>query len=337
MAWRWLIRRLAQALMTIWAVMTLSFLLIRYMPGGPMDYILGQFEEQSGQANPEQIQRLAELYLNINPEEPIHIAYKGYMVALLHGDLGASIKYPRTVSEILADALPWTVLVMATALLLYFFLGVAMGGLMAYWEGSRTDVIFSGLSTVIASIPFYLIAIVLLLYLGFRLEIFPLGGRVPSGTDPGFHATFIFGIAYHAILPILSMVIAGFGGIALAMRGNSIHILGEDYVRVARLRGLSDRRIAIRYVARNAILPLYTGLLIAIGSAFGGAVILEEIFNYRGVGFYMLRAVHARDYPLMMGAFTIITIAVVIALLIADLTYSFLDPRVESEGKRESF
>lgn len=302
-----------------------------------MDYMLGQFEEQYGQADSERIRELAELYININPEDPIHIAYKDYMVAFLQFDLGKSIWYGGPVSEILARALPWTILVMASALMIYFILGVAMGGVMAYREGTRSDIMLSSFSTVVASIPFYIVAIVLLVFLGYRYALFPSGGRYPSGIEPGFNPEFIFGVIHHASLPIISMVIAGFGGVALSMRGNSIHILGEDYVRVARLRGLSDKHIAIRYVARNAILPLYTGLLIAIGSAFGGSVILEEIFSYPGVGFYMLTAVHARDYMLMMGAFTLITIAVVIALVIADLSYSLLDPRVEAEGERERF
>ena len=333
----WKARRIAQAIFTIWAVMTLSFVLIRYMPGGPMDFVVGQLSAQHADLTQDEIYALAELYVNINPDAPLHVAYRDYMVAFLQLDLGQSVWYGRPVSEILGYALPWTILIMASALFVYFLIGVAMGGIMAYWEGSKTDISLSSLSTIVASIPFYITALVLLMLFAFRTSYFPAGGRYPSGIQPGLHTDFLFGVAHHATLPVLSMILAGFGGVALAMRGNSIQVLGEDFVRVARLRGLSDRRIGLRYVARNAILPLYTGLLIAIGSAFGGSVILEEIFVYPGVGFYMLQAVNARDYMLMMGAFTIITIAVVIALIIADLSYSLLDPRVENEGDREVF
>lgn len=111
------------------------------------------------------------------------------------------------------------------------------------------------------------------------------------------------------------------------MRGNSVRVMGEDYVRVAELRGLKSRWIALSYVARNAILPMYTNFLISIGFMFGGAIILEEIFGYYGVGYYMIRSINARDYPLMMGCFLVITIAVVIAIYIGDLTYGKLDPR----------
>lgn len=140
---------------------------------------------------------------------------------------------------------------------------------------------------------------------------------------------------YHAVLPILSLVLTSFGGIALSMRANSIQTLGSDYIRGARLRGLSDFRISYRYVARNAILPLYTGLLIQIGFMFGGAVILEQIFSYRGVGYLMLDATLRQDYSVMMGAFMIITIAVVGGVFVADLTYGRLDPRIQTGGENE--
>jgi peptide/nickel transport system permease protein len=143
---------------------------------------------------------------------------------------------------------------------------------------------------------------------------------------PGVNLPYIKGVLHHAALPILSQVVIT-GGIALQMRGNSIRVLGEDYLRVARLRGLSDYLIATRYVGRNAVLPIYTGLMISIGAMFGGAVVLETIFKYRGMGYYLVRAVQTRDFPLMMGAFTMIAVAVVIALLIADITYGQLDPR----------
>jgi peptide/nickel transport system permease protein len=121
------------------------------------------------------------------------------------------------------------------------------------------------------------------------------------------------------------------------MRGNSISVLGNDYLRVARMRGLSERRIATNYVAKNAILPMYTGLMISIGFMFGGSIILEEIFRYRGMGYYVFTSIGSRDYPLMMGGFITITVAVVISIFIADLTYGKLDPRVRRGDEREAY
>jgi peptide/nickel transport system permease protein len=156
-------------------------------------------------------------------------------------------------------------------------------------------------------------------------------------TTPGFNVPFMMGVIAHAALPFLSLQIAGFGGPALAMRGNSIQVLGSDYIRVAQLRGLSGARIATRYVSRNAILPLYTGFMIGIASMFAGSVILEEIFAYPGVGYYLVRAFESRDYPLMMASFILLAAVTIVGILIADLTYGLIDPRIQTGEKRESF
>lgn len=335
----WLTKRLAQTLITIFAVVTLAFGLIRLMPGGPEDYIRAQMiEQRDGSVDSAEINRLVETYISYDPDEPLWVQYIEYTAAVFTGDLGESMIYNQPVADILLAALPWTVFVMLVGLLVSFTLGVGLGALMAYVEGKPFDIGMSMASVVLTSIPYYIAAILFLMFLSYRFGIFPSGGRVnpdhPIGLNPQFFASAV----YHAMLPILSIVVTTTGGIALAMRGNSIQILGEDYLRVARLRGISRNRIATRYVARNAILPLYTGFMIAIGNIFGGSIILEYIFNYPGLGYYIYRAVTSRDYPLLMGGFILITVAVVICLLIADLTYGKLDPRAGAGGEqRESY
>lgn len=329
----WKIRRLGQAVFTVWAVMTLAFFLTRMMPGNPVDAFVAEIGPQLD--NPQEAYELAETYMNINPQDPMHVAYWDYMVSMLQGDMGRSMSQNSPVAAIMADAIPWTVFVMSWAVFIGFAVGISMGALMAYWEGSKFDVAITGYATIITSIPFYVLALLLLITFAYRLNWFPTAGRRPEGVQVGFNLPFMLGVIYHAVLPVFSMFVAS-GVASLTMRGNSIRVLGEDYLRVARLRGLADRTIVVRYVVRNAVLPMYTGLMIAIGSMFGGAIVLEEIFTYRGMGYYMIQAVRARDYPLMMGAFTVITIAVVIALLIADLTYGKIDPRAGGED-REAF
>jgi peptide/nickel transport system permease protein len=329
----WKIRRLGQGVFTVWAVVTLAFVLTRMMPGNPVDAFVAQIGPQL--ENPQEAYERAEIYMNINPQDPLHIAYMDYMISMLQGDLGRSMSQNAPVEAIMAEAVPWTLFVMSWAIAISFVVGISLGAMMAYWEGSTFDTALTGYATTITSIPFYVLALLLLMVFGYQLGWFPTGGRQPSGLETGFNLPFVLGILHHAALPVLSMLVAS-GAASLTMRGNSVRILGEDYLRVARLRGLADRTIAVRYVARNAILPMYTGLMIAIGTMFGGAVVLEEIYTYRGMGFYMIQAVRMRDYPLMMGAFTIITIAVVIALLIADLTYGKIDPRAGGEN-REAF
>lgn len=335
---KWLIKRILQAVLTVLTVISISFVLIREMPGGPMDYVRAQLiRSQRGSMSRERLETLTETYTNIQPNEPIHIQYVEYMKAMLQGDFGRSTRYSEPVMDILAGALPWTIFIMSLSLLLTYLLGIALGALMAYKEQSNFDTGSTLGSILLNSIPYYVAAIILVYVLGYQFSLFPTGGRMNQSTTVGFNIPFIIGALEHAALPVASMVITGFGGQALSMRGNSIQVLGEDYLRVARLRGLSEPRIAFRYVARNAILPMYTNLMISIGFMISGSVILEKIFNYPGIGYYLLQAVNARDYALMMGAFVLITITVVIGIFVADLTYGLLDPRAKGGETREAY
>jgi peptide/nickel transport system permease protein len=320
----WRIRRLGQAFFTIWAVITLTFAMIRVIPGNPLGTLRSQLIQQG--LSPARVDALIETRLSVDPNAPIHVAYVDYMVGFVQGNLGQSTYYQEPVLDILARALPWTVFVLGWALFISYGLAIILGALMGYWEGGKLDVGLSTVSIVLGSIPFYVLALLMIIFFSYRFGWFPTGGRAPTGVEAGLNWPFISGIMYHAALPILSYVVIS-GLRALGMRGNSIRVLGSDYLRVARLRGLSDMRISTQYVGRNAILPLYTSFMISIGRMFGGSAILEEVFTYRGLGYFMLRALYQRDYPLLMGAFSLITIAVVIALVIADMTYPLIDPR----------
>lgn len=335
----WYLKRTSMAGLTVFAVITLSFVLIQLMPGGPAEFLRSQIlQRQQGAVSEDQLNTLIQIYINIDPDRPLWQQYVEYMAAILQGDLGHSLWQNAPVSEILLRALPWTVYLMSVSMLLTFGIGIVLGAIMAYFEGSRFDFGMSSLATFLNSIPFYIVAILLIYFLAFGQNWFPPSGRYNySELDPGFSIRFFASVGYHSILPIFSMVLTGFGGWALTMRGNSIQILGEDYLRVARLRGLDPSYIAVRYVGRNAILPMYTGLMISIGFMFGGSVILEEIFSYPGLGWYLFQAIEFRDYPLLMGGFLLITLAVVVSIFIADLTYGKIDPRVSRGDEREAY
>lgn len=333
----WLGKRIGQSVFTIWAVTTITFGLTRFLPGGPVEFIKARLLRQNQNVNEERINRLVEVYTNVNPDTPPVEAYFDYIFQLVQGNLGRSLYYQEPVSNVLAEALPWTVFLMSIAVTLMFAIGILLGALMAYFEGGPFDSITSSGSTIAMSIPYYLIAVIFLYLFGYIAGVFPTGGRYSSGLEPAISIKFAADALYHAVLPVVSIVIPGFGGPALQMRGNSISVLGENYLRVARLRGLSGTTIATRYVGRNAILPMYTNFLIYLGIYFGGSVIIEEIFTYPGVGFYMFRAINTRDYPLMMGSFLVLTVAVVVAIFIADLTYGKIDPRARVSGERESY
>lgn len=303
-----------------------------------MDFLKAQMAQQVGtQMTQAEMNRRIELFTNMHPDRPLHEQYVEYIGSVLSGDLGQSMWYNEPVADILGAAMPWTIFISIVSLVLLYIIGVSLGAVMAYIEGTKFDISSSTMSIIITSVPFYIVAIVLLWFLGYQWGLFPISGHYGESVSPGFNVDFIQSILYYGALPIASLALAGFGRIALSMRGNSIQILGADYLRVARLRGLSQRRIALRYVARNAFLPMYTGMMISIGTLFGSSIILEQIFSYPGVGYYMFRAVSSRDYPLMMGTFLFITLGVVVGVYIADLTYGYIDPRAGGGGEREAF
>lgn len=337
---RWLIKRTVQVFVTIYLALSLSFVILRMMPGGPMDYLRAQamtsMAESGGSADISTMNERIEYLVNINPDEPLYIQYIDYIAAILQGDLGQSILYNEPVQDIMARALPWTVFLSTVSLILTFSIGIILGAALAYREGTQFDIVGSSGSILLTSVPFYVLAIILLAALSFRAEIFPIGGRV-GDAPPGLNPAFMISILYHAVLPLTALVVTRFGGLALSMRGNAIRIIGEDYLRVARLRGLPENLIVLRYVGRNAILPLYTSLMISIASIFGGSIILETLFTYPGMGWYMYKGFQARDYALLMGGFIITTIAVILGIYVADLTYGKIDPRVTAGEERETY
>lgn len=334
----YLLKRTVQALVTVFTVITLSFVMIRSMPGGPVAHYKAQLQQSGRAYSQEEINNRVELLTSVSPDKPIPEAYVDFVVGLLtRGDLGRSIWQNEPVIDVIADAMPWTILISAISLVVMFTIAITLGAVMAYVEGSRFDVSSSVVSVIVTSIPFYVVGIILVWFLGYQWEFFPTGGRVDPDIVPGFRIAYVGSVLRHAALPVASLVIAGIGTQALNMRGNSIQILGSDYLRVARLRGLPQRRIALRYVGRNAVLPMYTGIMISLGGLFGGSIILEEIFTYRGLGYMVFKSLGPRDYPLLMGGFLFITLGVVVGVFIADLTYGWVDPRAGSGGNRESF
>jgi len=329
------VRRTARVFGTIFAVMSLTFGLIRLLPGGPFTQLRTQLLRQG--IPPEQVNQQIENLQNVRPDAGLGEQYLNYMVSAVQLDLGTSIKYSEPVAEIVAEAAPWTIFIVAVSTILMFAFGIVLGAIQAYWEGSRFDSIVSSLSIVGMSIPFYILAILLLLFVSYRWGMLPASGTANPNIDNQWSLDYFVSVLRYGTLPILSYTIVGIGSQALSMRGNSIQVLGEDFVEVARLRGLSDSRIATRYVARNAILPMYTGFLLLLGFRLGGTVILEQIFNYPGLGLYLLDAVNSNDYPLMMGTFLVITVALVIGVYVADLTYGKIDPRISAGDSSEAY
>lgn len=335
--------RLIQAFVTIYSIITIGFLFIRMIPGGPERYLIGQIQQNPREyglpPNPTMadINEVLQNQMNTPPDEPLYIQYIDYVAGAFQGDMGRSLVYDpgADVLVLIAEAAPWTIFYTSAAMVYGILSGIIIGSLMAYYEGSKFDVGTTVTILLTRAIPYYVVGLLLLFFLGYNLSWFPTGGRFNSSATAGFNYPFIAGVFNHAALPILSLMLTQIGGSALGLRANEIRLLGSDYIRVARLRGLSTYTISTRYLARNSILPMYTGLVIGFGGLLGGSVILEEIFSYRGMGLLMFNATEARDYPLITAQLVIYTILFVIGTLIADLTYSLIDPRADLKGMED--
>lgn len=326
-----------QALITIWAVMTFTFFLIRLMPGNPIDVLVQQIIVQEGIPYRDAYDRVAASF-NFDPDATIIDQYIDWLTDLLRGDLGTSITSPgtRVVDEI-ARFLPWTVFAVGTALLISFVLGIVLGMAMAYYRNSPLDHILSLFASFMTGVPNYIWGLLIIIILGIQwnmLDIGALRGTYNPKLTPGFNLPFMLSVLEHATLPIITYVVSTLGSWMLNMKSSTMSVLNEDYVNVAEARGLKDNRIITAYVGRNASLPLFTQLTISIGFVLGSGVVIEEIFVYWGLGHYLFQSITVRDYTSMQGVFLILTMTVVFANLFADLTYGFLDPRVRVSGEK---
>lgn len=326
-----LVRRLILIIATVFFAMTVTFVVIRMMPGDPVETLAMDMVSNQGIDYQEAYAR-AKAMLNYDPDIPIIQQYGRYVSGLLSGNLGESMSYRKPVIQVIAGALPWTLLILSISLLVAFIIGIFIGMYIAWKRNTIVDPIVSIYASIAGSIPDYIVGFILIIIFAVNLRWLPSKGPYDSSVMPGFNWPYISSVLEHAILPISAYIITGLGGWALAMKGNAVSVLGEDYITAARARGLSQRRIITTYVGRNALLPLITNLAISFGMMFGGSPLIENIFVYPGVGYFLNQAVGRRDFMLMQGMFLMITVAVVLANLIAEILYSILDPRIRQEG-----
>lgn len=333
------LRTVTQGILTIFAVTTFTFFLVRFMPGDPVQIKIDQLM-QSQNLTQEQAETIAKGIFLYDPSTPLLQQYGEYMVQLLQGNMGQSIISSGTpvISQI-ARYLPWTLFSVGLALTVSFTLGVLIGLAMGYWRGGWFDNVMTVFASTVSGIPDYIIALLFILILGVQFQLFNVG-EFRGGVDPtievGFTLDYIGSLLKYAFFPVLIYVLSTVGTWILAMKSSTISTLGEDYITVAQARGLSQTRILSSYIGRNAMLPLVTRLAISIGFVVGGSIIIEEIFQYPGLGRALLRAINGRDYTTMQGIFLVITSAVVFSNILADLALGWLDPRVRVDKKGNS-
>jgi peptide/nickel transport system permease protein len=332
-----LVRRVAKALFTIFFVTSLLFFLIRLMPSNPLDIFISELISQYSMSYEDARSQAASM-VSIDLDAPLWKQYLNYLFDLSRGNLGMSLRSVGTpVIGIIRQFLPWTLFSVGIGLLLSFTIGVALGMVMAYRRDSWLDNSLSVFASVTTSIAPFLLGIMIIVFVGVQWRLInfaQMRGSTSPGITPGFNAAFIKDIFFHAALPIGTYVITTVGFWMLSMRNSTMATLGEDYVTVARARGLSDARIATAYVGRNAALPLVTQFALSLASVIGGAAVIERLYSYQGLGAQLVTSVIQRDYSVMQGIFLILTVAVVVANLVTDLCYSVLDPRILIEGEQ---
>ncbi len=322
-----LVQRVGLALLMILLAATLTFFLVHVMPGNPMSYQLVQDMQQGMTLTQARAAVTAEFGVPVHAS--LFVQYGQYLWNLLHGNLGTSLVYAGTPAlSIIMRGLPWTLFTVAIALILSFVIGVAGGTLLAFFHDSLWDRAASIVTSILHGIPNYVIAIILVYLVAVRMGILPHSGDYGLTVTPGWNAAFFVSVLRHAVLPITAYTLPGIAGWVLLMRSSTVAVLGENHLLAAQARGIRGGLFLSSYVARNAILPLFTQFVLSLGFMFSGSIFVEEIFAYPGIGYYFVNSISQLDYPVMQAAFLIISTAVIVANLAADLLYSTLDPRV---------
>ena len=324
---RYVLRKLGFYLLAAWVALTVNFLLPQLIPGNPVDDLLTKMS-QAGPVPPGEQQVLTRL-LGLGSGN-IFQRYWQYVDGVAHLRLGLSISnFPTPVSAEIGSAIYWTLVLVGTATVISFVLGIALGTLAGWKRGSRLEAIIPS-TTLLTEMPYFWLALILVFVFATNVwHIFPAGQgyNTNSFINVGWNFTFIGSAIQHAILPALTIVISSVGGWLLGMRNMMVSTLSDDYVIAAEAKGLKPRRVMIGYAARNAVLPSISGFAISLGFVVSGAIAMEYVFSYPGIGFQLVNAVSNDDFPLMQGIFLVITFAVLGANLIVDLLHGFVDPR----------
>lgn len=325
---RYLVRRIGVFLLTVFAAVTINFVVIHATPLDPVAAVLGRMASRgmSVEGGAQIVRTYTEAF---GLDQPLYVQYLRYMGNLLRGDFGYSLAYfPEKVSSVVLRAIPWTLGLLTSAILLAFIIGNLIGALAAWPRAPRVFrsliYVFMGFS----AIPFYLLALLLLYTFAFMWPLLPTGGMFSVGSARGFDLATVIEVVTHATLPVASLALGLIGFWALSMRGAMTTVVGEDYLSYARVKGLRERTIFFRYGMRNALLPQVTALAIDMGQLVSGQVLVETIFNYPGLGTVLYNALRTADYFVVQGVVLFIIISVALTMLIIDLVYPLLDPRV---------
>jgi len=322
-------RRFGVFLLIVWLAASLNFFLPKLSGEDPVRTKLLEQASLGGYVQGGIEDMVKEYQEKFGLDKPLWRQYLAYVGDMVRGDLNYSIaNYPRTVAGMIADALPWTIGLLGLTTLFSFVAGTILGALLAWPGAPRWMRWLMPPLWALHAIPFFLLGLVLMYLLAFQFQLLPIFGGYSAGATPAWTWRFVLDVLRHATLPALSIILVSLGGWALAMRGMMVTTMGEDYVTFAEAKGLRSVTIFTRYCMRNAILPQATGLALALGQILSGAVLVEAIFGYPGIGALLFQAIEENDFFLIQGIVFTVIVALGFATFVLDVIYPLLDPRI---------
>jgi peptide/nickel transport system permease protein len=320
-----ILRRLAFYVVAAWVALTVNFFIPRLVPGNAVQAIMAKFPN----LQPSAYQAITAM-LGVGHAGSLLHQYSTYLTDVLHFNFGTSVsQYPASVSTLLGETIPWTLTLVGTATIIGFLIGTALGILAGWRHGGWLDRVLPGLM-FLQAIPYFFLALILLQLFALKWHIFPVAQGYSGGLIPGWHWDFISSAIFHSLLPAFTIVITSIAGWMLQMRNVMVTTIGEDYVIAAQAKGLPNRRVVFTYAARNALLPQLQGFGLALGFVVQGAIVMEIVFGYPGIGLLLLSAVTSNDYPMMQAIFLVITFAILLANLVVDVVIVLADPRARA-------
>ena len=325
-----IVRRVIFYIVAAWVALTINFFIPRAMPGNAVESVMAKFPNLQPSAY-----KALQALLGVGHPGSLWDQYWAYLNNIFHFNFGTDVtNYPASVASLLAQTIPWTITLVGTATVIAFLAGTVLGVVAGWRHGGWLDRVLPGLM-FFQAVPYFFLALILLELLAVRGHLLPVGQGYSGGLVPGWHWDFLGSAVYHSLLPAFTIVIASVAGWMLQMRNVMITTIGEDYMLAAQAKGLSNRRVMFSYAARNALLPQLQGFGLAVGVVVSGAIVMEIVFSYPGIGLLLLNAVTSNDFPLMQAVFLVITFAVLLANLIVDLIIVAVDPRARArEGAR---
>lgn len=317
---RYVLKRILKGFITFFITVTLTFLIVRLMPANPVDMIVDNRMTQ---------EQKDAMMVEFGLDKSLPEQYVTYIKNLATGNLGNSFMQKRPVSEIIGEKLPWTLLLMLITQVLTIGIGIPLGIYAGYKRGSVADQLINAVSIFGISIFVPWLGFTLLYFFGFQLKLLPIGGAITPGLEGAL--TIFLDVGKHLILPVLTLMVIYLANYVLYTRGSIVDVMGEDYIRTARSKGMKEQQVLWKHAAKNAMIPTITSAGLTLGAMVGGAVLTETVFAYPGVGRMIYTAVNQQDFPVLQGSFIILALSVIVMNIITDIICAYLDPRIKLE------